>query len=79
MHFYRLAERHPWHLKFYRHEVMAVKTGEFRAPKQGEWYLSGAVVEAYKAPKDMRALFHIVQIVRVKKITTFVEIDREVK
>lgn len=27
-------------------------TGEFRAPRAGEWYLSGAIVEAYRAPHD---------------------------
>lgn len=29
--------------------------GDFRAPRKGEWYLSGAVVMAYRAPADYRA------------------------
>ena len=29
--------------------VMAEWTGEYRPPKAGEWFLSGAIVEAYKA------------------------------
>jgi hypothetical protein len=29
-----------------------VKTGEFRAPKKGEYYLSGAIPCAYRAPND---------------------------
>ena len=32
---------------------MARATGEVRPPKKGEWYLSGAVVEAYRARNDM--------------------------
>ena len=29
-----------------------IATGEFRPPKAGEWYLSGAIIEAYKARAD---------------------------
>lgn len=29
--------------------LVAIKTGEKRPPKEGEWYLSGAIPEAYKA------------------------------
>jgi hypothetical protein len=28
-------------------------TGEFRAPKRGEYYLSGAIIQAYRAPNDL--------------------------
>lgn len=38
-------------------------TGERRAPKAGEWYLSGAVVEAYRAPNDLSSEFHIARLV----------------
>lgn len=30
-----------------------IATGEFRRPQEGEWYLSGAIVEAYMAPRDL--------------------------
>lgn len=30
-----------------------------RPPKKGEWYLSGAFVEAYQAPNDLSTAFHI--------------------
>jgi hypothetical protein len=30
-----------------------VATGEFRCPKRGEWYLSGALIEAYRAHADL--------------------------
>ena len=33
--------------------------GEFRAPKRGEFYLSGAIPEIYKSPNDLTLEFHI--------------------
>lgn len=36
-----------------RATTRALWTGETRPPKRGEWYLSGAVVEAYRAPSDL--------------------------
>ncbi len=36
-----------------------IKTGEFRTPRKGEFYLSGAIVVAYRAPNDLTASFHI--------------------
>lgn len=36
-----------------------VRTGEFRPPRAGEWYLSGAHPEAWKAPNDLGQSFHI--------------------
>jgi hypothetical protein len=53
--------------------VMAKPTGEFRCPKKGEWYLSGAVIEAYKAPNDLSSEYHIAKLVHVKQVTTIVE------
>jgi hypothetical protein len=35
------------------------KTGERRAPKKGEWYLSGAEPHAYMAPNDLSTEYHI--------------------
>lgn len=46
--------------------VMAIKAGEYRAPKAGEWYLSGALVEAWRAPNDLSTNFHIVKLVKVR-------------
>lgn len=34
-------------------------TGEFRAPRKGEFYLSGAIVEAYPAPNDLSTAYWI--------------------
>lgn len=53
----------------------AVFTGEFRQPLKGEWYLSGAIITAYKAPNNLSTAFHIAKLVRVeKKITETVKI-----
>lgn len=40
-----------------------------RCPKQGEWYLSGARIEAYRAPNDLSTPYHIALLVRTKKET----------
>lgn len=37
------------------------RNGEFRAPKKGEFYLSGAIPEVYKSPNDLESKFHIVR------------------
>lgn len=43
--------------------VHAMATGEKRPPKRGEWYLSGASVEAYRAPNDLSTPYHIARLV----------------
>lgn len=45
----------------------AIWNGEFREPKKGEWYLSGAIPTAYRAIKDYNEKFHIAKIVKVEK------------
>jgi hypothetical protein len=35
------------------------RTGEMRAPKKGEWYLSGAIPTAYRAPNDLKDTYYI--------------------
>lgn len=45
----------------------AIATGERRAPKKGEWYLSGAIATAYRAPNDLTTVFQIAKLVRVKR------------
>jgi len=46
--------------------IRAVSTGETRCPKQGEWYLSGAIVEAYRAPNDLPSPYAIARLVKIK-------------
>ena len=41
-------------------EDMRVKvTGEFRCPKEGEWYISGAIPEGYKAHANLSTPYYI--------------------
>ncbi len=47
--------------------LAAVYAGEKRAPRAGEWFLSGASVAAYFAPNDLTMVYHIARIVRVTK------------
>jgi len=49
--------------------VMAVYTGVKRPPKQGEWYLSGASVVAYRAPNDLSTAYHIAKLCLTETIT----------
>lgn len=41
-------------------------TGEFRAPKRGEYYLSGAVIQAYRAPNDLSTEYWIAEAYELK-------------
>jgi hypothetical protein len=50
--------------------VRARWTGEKRPPRAGEWYLSGAVIEAYRAPNDLSTPFHIAELVETEEVTT---------
>jgi hypothetical protein len=52
--------------------VMAARTGQFRCPRAGEWFLSGALPEAYKAENDLSTAYHILRLVVVKTINTTV-------
>jgi hypothetical protein len=47
---------------------------EFRCPKKGEWYLSGAIPVAYQAPNDLTTEYHIMKIVKIRRIETIEEI-----
>lgn len=47
------------------HHFKAVMIGRIRPPKKGEWYLSGAIPAAYRAPNDLTGSFHIMRLVRV--------------
>lgn len=45
--------------------VRAVATGEFRAPRKGEWFLSGSYVEAYRAENDLTTSYNIAKLIYV--------------
>ena len=49
--------------------IMAINSHKYSCPRKGEWYLSGAAVQAFRAPNDLSYAYWIAKIVRVKKIT----------
>jgi len=53
--------------------IAAVRNGEYRPPKRNEWYLSGAIPEAYKAKNDLTTPFHILNLVKVHRETIVIE------
>ncbi len=54
-------------------DVRFIKTKEFRAPKKGEWFLSGAIVEAYKAPSDLSSAYWIAKRVLARPVPAHYE------
>lgn len=53
-----------------KHQPKYKATGEFRAPKRGEYYLSGAIVAAYKAHNDLTSAYWIAVPVELKTCPT---------
>ena len=53
--------------------IKAELVGEFRAPRAGEWYLSGTIPEAYRAPNDLSAEYHIMRLVLIERKTVITE------
>lgn len=53
-------------MKLERLHVRAVPTGEKRCPRKGEWYLSGAIVCAYRAHGDYSSQYHIARLIAVR-------------
>lgn len=41
------------------HQNLRFIKGEFRPPRKGEWFLSGAIVGAYLAPNDLSNPYYI--------------------
>ena len=48
--------------------VMAKYSGEKRPPREGEWFLSGSTIAAYRAPNDLSMTYLIATLVLVEKI-----------
>ena len=80
--YYGLASEHRfyfWHRGIrpkHPHVIRATKSGEFRVPKKGEWFLSGAIVEAYLAHNDyLSTKYHIAKIVIVKEVKVYQHVE----
>ena len=50
-------------------DISAVRTAFHRCPKKGEWYLSGAIPTAYKAPNDFSTEYRIAKLVKTETVT----------
>ena len=56
-------------------------TGEYRNPRKGEWFISGAIPEGYLAPSDLSFPYFIGELVKVKikTVVTVIEEPKEIK
>jgi hypothetical protein len=50
-------------------KIRGVWTGELRPPKKGEYYISGAIPQAYKAHGNLACSYHIAKLVEVEEKT----------
>ncbi len=52
--------------------IKAILSTEYRCPKKGEWYISGAIPQAYRAENDLSMKANIAKLVltETKTITT---------
>ena len=66
---YPLADRHPAQRDNPGLKLVARYTGEVRTVREGEWYLSGAVIEAYRSPHGTRSPYPIAKIYQVTTVT----------
>ena len=53
--------------------LVAVRTSEFRKPRKGEWYLSGATPTAWRAPNDLSTKYRILRLAVVNRETRVIE------
>ena len=65
---YPLGDRVPGVSSVEQRNYMAGTTSEVRAPKKGEWYLSGALPHAYLAHDDLTQQFTIMALVKIKRL-----------
>jgi hypothetical protein len=52
----------------WQNQIRAIPTGTWRLPRAGEWYLSGAIVEAYCARPDLDTPYQIARLVRTRAL-----------
>ncbi len=59
--------KHVWNK--YDGIIHVLNTKNFRCPKKGEWFISGAIPEGYLADNDLDQKYYIAKLVRVKFVT----------
>jgi hypothetical protein len=57
-------------------DIMVETSGEFRPPKAGEWYISGAIPAGYYTKNNLSTAYNIAQRVRVKKVVLIKVLER---
>lgn len=50
-----------------KRRLMGKPTGEFRRPRAGEWFLSGAIPRGYRAFNDLNGRYHILELIIANK------------
>lgn len=60
--------------------LAAQAIGEYRAPKAGEWYLSGSSIRAYCVPNDLpeNCCYYIARLVLIERKTVVTEKEIDV-
>jgi len=58
--------------RYYRRDdavyrLIAIRTGEKRPPRRGEWYLSGAIPQGYRAPNDLSTRYAILELAIIRE------------
>lgn len=61
---FNLACTKSYPVQGFNHGLLATKTNEFRYPKAGEYYLSGAKPMAYQAPNDLTTNYWIAKVIK---------------
>ena len=46
------------------HRFVVKSTGEFRNPQKGEWHISGAIPEGYRATQSLSTPYWIAKLVK---------------
>lgn len=53
------------------YEAVAVGTASKRCPKKGEWFLSGAIPQGYKAPNDLGDEYNILRLMLMRGVMSY--------
>lgn len=67
-----VADIHKYDAIYKTRKLMMIRyTGEYRVPKIGEWFISGAIPEGYLVHTTLSCKEHIGELVEVRRVTTY--------
>jgi hypothetical protein len=69
MQYYKLGDLYPGVRFKSQKDLRAIKADKHCTPKKGQWFLSGAIPQAYLAQNDLSIKYHLAKIVQVEIIT----------